>query len=116
MPYLSEGKKVVGTTHDRRVKLTPEQKEEIRQLFADASERAKQGILQEAISQRKVAKMYGVSRRTIVWVLYPERLEKNKKDRQERGGWKQYYKKEEHREAMKKTRRHKQELHLRGAI
>lgn len=97
MPYKSEKIKISGTKFDRRIKLTEEQKNEIIAL---------RGI----ISQRKCALMFNVSRRTIVFLWNPEKLEQNKARRQERGGWRQYYDKKKHRESMKNTRRYKQEL------
>lgn len=103
MPYNSRLKKLVGTKHDKRVKLTPEQKEEIREN-------------KECLSQRKLAKKYGVSRRTIQFILDPKKLEENKKRRAERGGSKIYYDREKHNDYMKTHRRYKQDLHLKGDI
>lgn len=58
--------KIAGTKLDRRRKLTEEQKKEI---FEN-----KLGL-----SQRKLAAMYEVSRRTIQFILDPEKLIENKK-------------------------------------
>lgn len=98
MPYKSEKIKIEGTKYDRRRKLTEEQKNEIIALRGE-------------ISQRKCAEKFGVSKRTIVFLWYPERLQANKQRRLERGGWRQYYRKEEHRETMKNTRRYKHGLY-----
>ena len=103
MPYKSEKIKIEGTKHDKRRKLTEEQKKTIREN--------KLGL-----SQRKLATMYKVSRRTIQFILDPKKLEENKKRREERGGWKQYYKKENNTAAVRKTRRHKQILFNAGEI
>ena len=103
MPYKSEKIKIEGTKHDKRIKLTKEQKKAIH-------------ANKLGLSQRKLAEMYKVSRRTIQFILDPEKLEENKKRRAERGGSKQYYKKEDNTKAIKKTRRHKQILFLAGEI
>ena len=98
MPYKSEKMKIAGTKYDRRRKLTEEQKNEIIAFRGE-------------ISQRKCAEKFGVSRRTIVFLWYPEKQLANKQLRQQRGGWQQYYNKEEHRENIKNTRRYKQKLY-----
>jgi len=103
MPYKSEKIKIAGTKHDRRIKLTPEQKEEIYQN-------------KSGLSQRALAKEYGVSRRTIQFILDPEKLKENLKRREERGGTMQYYKPSEWAETMKEHRRYKQDLKLKGEI
>lgn len=96
MPRKSEKLKIEGTKHDRRVKLTPEQKQEIK----DATE----------LSQRQLAVMYDVSRRTIQFIQDPTKLEENLKRRKERGGSKQYYDKEKHRVSMKEYREYKEKI------
>lgn len=104
MPYTS-GKIKLSPGQDRRVKLTEVDKLRIKALKAD-----------EGLSNYKLAEMFGVSRRSIQFVLHPERLEANKQRFKERGGWQQYYDKEEHREAIKKTRRYKQRLYIEGEL
>lgn len=101
MPYKSQNLKIAGTSHDRRRRLTDKQKDEI-------------NALKDSISVTSCAKIYGVSKRTIQFLWYPERLERNKQLRQERGGHHQYYDKEKHREYIKQHRHHKQELYLKG--
>jgi len=103
MPYKSEEIKIAGTKHDRRIKLTPEQKEEIYQN--------KLGL-----SQRALAKEYGVSRRTIQFILDPEKLKENIKRRKERGGTMQYYNSSEWAKTKKEHRKYKQDLKLKGEI
>lgn len=103
MPYKSQKIKIAGTKYDRRIKLTPEQKEEIFQN-------------KDGLSQRALAKAYGVSRRTIQFILHPKKLEENKKRREERGGWTQYYDPSTWPETMKEHRRYKQDLKLQGKI
>lgn len=64
MPYKSEKIIIEGTKHDRRRRLTEEEKDKIR-------------ALKGTVSVHKLAETYGVSRRTIQFILYPERLVKN---------------------------------------
>jgi len=100
MPYkheYSEPKKEITQYDDRRRKLTDEQREEIKKLYG-------------TISQRKLARMFGVSRRLIIFIGCPEKYKKNLEDRANRGGSKIYYVPEKHKKAMKKHRRHKHKL------
>lgn len=103
MPYKSEQIKIQGTKHDRRRKLTERDKQEIREN-------------KENLSQRGLAKKYGVSRRMIVFVLFPERQKKNYEDRVARGGSKQYYDREKHTQTIREHRQYKQELFKNGEI
>jgi hypothetical protein len=103
MPYKSAKIKIEGGQYDRRVKLTPEQKSEIHK-----------NVL--GLSQRELARIWNVSRRTIQFILHPEKLEENKKRRAERGGWKQYYDSDLWAETMKEHRRYKQKLKVEGKI
>lgn len=98
MPYKSQNLKIAGTSHDRRRRLTDKQKDEI-------------NALKGSISVSRCAKLYEVSKRTIQFLWYPERLERNKQLRQERGGFRQYYDKIKHREYIKEHRRYKHELY-----
>ncbi len=88
---------------DKRVKLTDEQRKEIKEN--------KLGL-----SQRKLAQDYGVSRRLIQFILDPEKLEENKKRREERGGSKIYYDKDKHKESMRIHRKRKTDLFNEGLI
>lgn len=67
MPYKSEKIKIAGTKLDRRRKLTEDQKDLIRWLREE-----------EGLSQRKLAAMFGVSRRLITYILDPEKEKRNK--------------------------------------
>lgn len=102
MPYKSERIKIAGGKYDRRIKLTPQDKEDIKELTG--------------LSIRAVARMYGVDKRLIQFILYPEKQEKNKLDRKGRGGSARYYNREKQKEYMKKHRHHKQNLYLKGKI
>ena len=104
MPYKCERIKLPERL-DRRIKLLREQKSEICLLRHC-----------ENLSQRKLARMFGVSRRTIQFVLDPEKLEANKKARELRGGWALYYDAEKHRDYVKGHRRYKHGLLRAGLI
>lgn len=103
MPYKSRKIKIAGTKYDRRIKLTLAQKQEIYEN--------KQGL-----SQRALAKVYSVSRRTIQFILVPDKLKENLKRRKERGGTMQYYKPDEWPAIQREHRRYKQDLKLKGKI
>ena len=105
MPFKSGKILIEKTSFDRRVKLTDEDKELIRKISKE-----------ENLSQRELARKFNVSRRLIQYVLDPEKLTENKRIREERGGSKQYYDKEKHREYMKDHRRYKQDLYIKGEI
>ena len=60
MPYKSEKIPIAGTEFDRRVKLSPEQKQAIKILN------------KEGYSQRKLAKMFGCSKRSIQNILHTQ--------------------------------------------
>lgn len=105
MPYTSEKLKIAGSKFDRRIKLTTFDKEKIVEIYA---------LGQSSINQ--IARDFHVSKRLIQFVLFPERQTKNIQYRKERGGSKQYYNKNKHRESMKDTRHYKQDLKLRGQI
>ena len=68
MPYKSEKIRIAGTQYDRRIKLTPDQKEYIKWL------REKQ-----LISYSKLAKIFGVSKRLIQFICCPDKYLKNKR-------------------------------------
>lgn len=97
MPYKTD-KIRLKPDQDRRIKLTEEDKKEIIEL----SERGK--------SQRWLADFFGVSRRLIQFIIFPEKLAENKKRREERGGWRIYYDKEKHAQYTRSHRRYKHEI------
>jgi DeoR/GlpR family transcriptional regulator of sugar metabolism len=105
MPYLSRKIKIEKTEFDRRIKLTPDDKELIKWLRED-----------EQISYQKLADRFGVSKRTIIFIIKPETLEACKKKRAERGGWKQYYDKEANTEVQREHRQYKQKLYVEQKI
>ena len=66
----------------------------------------------EGMPQRQIARETGVSRRAISFILFPERLERNKKLYKERRKDKRYYNKDKHWIATKKHRAYKKSIIL----
>lgn len=100
------GRKVIVIKNkklDKRVKLSEEDKKSLIEL-------------KEKVSQREAARIFNVSRRTVQFIWFPEKLEENKKRRAERGGSSQYYDREKHNKAMQKHRAYKKELKEKGLI
>jgi predicted DNA-binding protein YlxM (UPF0122 family) len=103
MPYKSEKIKLSGL-QDRRKKLTDKQREEIRKLYGTGCH-----------SLNGLAKQFEVSKKTILLIVNNDSAEKAKQYRKEH--WKEWQSsKEEHREAIKKTRRYKQKLYTEGKL
>jgi hypothetical protein len=88
----------VGPKRDRRIKLSPKDKEKIVQLW------------KSGVSQRELARTFDVSRRLISFIVDPEQKVLNDERRAERGGWKAYYQKEKHRKYMSRHRQYKKML------
>ena len=103
MPYKSEKIKIEGTVYDARKKIDDETRKE---------------ILEECgqLSQRKTAKKYGISRRMVQYIWYPEKLQRAKELYKIRRLDGRYYKRKVHSESIKKLRRKKQDLYLKGII
>ena len=94
--------KLVGL-QDRRRKLTDEQKAEIIRLR------------DEGWSLMKLAKEFEVSKKLILLIVNPESKAKN--DKYIKDHWREFRQtREEHNESVKKTRRYKQELFLKGEL
>lgn len=103
MPYKSEKIELNGL-QDRRKKLADEQREEIKDLYGTG-----------CYSLNDLAKKFCVSKKTILLIVNKDSEEKAKQYRKEH--WKEWKStKEEHREAIKKTRRYKQSLMLKGEL
>jgi len=100
MPY-KHTEKLIPEQHDKRIKLSTADKQLICELY-----------LTGEYSQRKLAKQFNVSRRTIQFTIDPDKRKANYQTRVANGGSKQYYDKDKHTEAMRKHRQHKQELYL----
>jgi transposase len=96
MPYKTEKIKLDCPFLDNRIKLLPCQKEMVMYWH------------ERGFSQRKIAKMFNVSRRLITFIIDPIKKINNLKRREERGGTMIYYKGgKEWSETMKKHRKHK---------
>ena len=104
MPHKHQKEKALIPRDLRRnVKLTLEQREEIRENA-------------EGLSLRGLATKYGVSRTTIAYILDPKKHAASLEARQKKGGWKQYYNKEKHRQAMREYLQHKTKLDKQGVL
>lgn len=104
MPYKFE-KLHIPRDKDNRVKLTEEQKEEIRQKYVP-----------HIYSYNMLAKEYGVSKKLILLIC-------NEKSRENLEFYKKYvnpssnyYDREKHKMYMRKHREHKKELHNKGEL
>jgi IS30 family transposase len=96
MPYkFATDKKKIPRELDKRVKLTDSEREEIKFLYGK-------------VSQRQLAKKYNVSRRLIIFIGCPEKLERARELYKERRKDKRYYNTELHKKYMKTHRRRKQ--------
>ena len=103
MPYKSEKLKL-PPEKDRRRKLTDDQKEEIRKIYATG-----------VCGMRPLAKQFGVSRTTIQIIVNPERAEAIKQRTKEH--WRDYRpSKEEWAEIVKEHRHYKHELYVKGEL
>lgn len=103
MPYKIEKIKLKGL-QDRRKKLTDKQREEIKGLYATGG-----------YSLNGLAKIYEVSKKSILLIVNEESAEKARQYRKEH--WKEWQQtKEEHAKAIRKTRKYKQELYKSGKL
>lgn len=103
MPYLSDKIKLPRSL-DRRVKITGQEKKEIRQLHGK-------------LSIRSIARKYPhISRRSIQFILFPTRLEVVKQRAIEVKRWTKGNKKEFHTPAMRKYRAYKHRVYTQGLI
>lgn len=103
MPYKSEKIKLKGL-QDRRKKLTDEQRKEIKELYGTGF-----------YSLNDLAKRFEVSKKTVLLIVNKDSAERAKQYRKE--NWREWQgTKEEHREAIKKTRKYKHELYKNGKL
>lgn len=103
MPYKSEKLKL-PPNKDRRRKLTDEQKEEIRKIYATGT-----------CGTRPLAKQFGVSRSLIQVIVNPAIAEKKRQRMKEH--WRDYRPSKEEWNKIKREHRHyKQELYLQGEL
>lgn len=105
MPYKSEKIKL-SREQDRRIKLSPTQREEIKEKYSTG-----------LYSQRALAREYGVSRRLISFVLDDEKYQKCREQFKERRADGRYKPtKEEWAKTQKEHRQYKQKLYLDGEL
>lgn len=103
MPYKSEKIKLKGM-QDRRKRLTDEQRKEIEELYGTGG-----------YSLNGLAKMYDVSKKTILLIVNKESAEKAKEYRKEH--WREWQRTgEEWNEIVRKHRAYKQELYKNGKL
>lgn len=103
MPYKSEKIKLKGL-QDRRKRLTDEQRAVIKKLYGTG-----------CYSLNDLAKKFSVSKKTVLLIVNEESAAKAKQYRKEH--WKDWQRSgEEHNEAIKKTRKYKQSLMLKGEL
>lgn len=103
MPYISESIKL-SEEQDRRIKLTTEQKEEIKKLYETG-----------LYSHRQLACMFNCSKSLIGITVNPDRAEKVKA--RQKVHWKDYQVKgEEWNKVQREHRQYKQELYLKGQL
>ena len=82
---------------DKRIKLTPQHRQEIRDNA-------------ENLSHNALAAKYGVSKRLVQFIRSPDKYRENLLRRKEKGGTMQYYSKEKQREYIAIHRQHKRNL------
>lgn len=100
MPYKFQTDKILlPKEFDRRIKLKDCQKKAIVKLYKESS-----------VSQRKLARMFEVSRRLISFILFPERLDRAKQLLKERRKDGRYYDKDSHTKAIRNHRQYKQKV------
>lgn len=103
MPYKSEKIKLEGL-QDRRKRLTDEQREEIKKLYATG-----------CYSLNDLAKRFGVSKKTILLIVNKDSAEKAKQYRKEH--WKEWQRTgKEWNEIVKEHRKYKQKLYKEGKL
>ena len=103
MPYKSEKIKL-SETQDRRRKLTKEQKEEIKTIYATG-----------VCGTRPLAKQFKVSRSLIQIIVNPSIAQKRKE--YTKNNWAKYKAtREERAEIQREHRRYKQELYVKGEL
>lgn len=104
MPCIADDIKVAGGVYDRRRRLTEDDKDAIRAAYNAGD------------SIHAIAYKYKVCRRTVQFILFPERLEHNNDLWRLRGGSRIYYDRQAHTVAMRRSRAHKKGLYDKGIL
>lgn len=97
MPYIHE-KMLIPRKLDRRVKITDDMREQARSMS------------KEGESQRAIARLLGISRKSVQYILDPAKLKRAKERYKELRRDGRYYQKERHTQAVRKHRRYKQSI------
>ena len=105
MPRISDKVTINNRSLDRRVKITEQDKKKIREWY-----------FEKRFTIRGIAKLVPFSRRSIQFILFPERMEKVQERAKEIKRWSKYNKKEIHTPAMRRHRAYKKQLWLEGKI
>lgn len=106
MPYIFETQKLkMKKENDKRIKLTNENKQEIRKMYETGM-----------YSQRQLASMFNVSRRSIQFAINPDNYRRNLDLLIERRKDGRYYDKEKHTEYVREYRKRKKKLYEEGEL
>lgn len=106
MPYKSSKIKIEGTSYDRRIRLSEDQREYIRWLREE-----------EKLSYQKLADMFKVSKRLIIFICNPDKENRAKEQfKQRRKDGRYMVSKEERNEIMREHNHYKHKLYLEGKI
>lgn len=105
MPRKSDNIPINNQKLDKRVKLLPSDKEIIKREYETG-----------LYSINGLSKKWNVSKRTIQFILFPERLEKVKQQYKERRKDGRYYDKDKHTEYVREHRNYKNELYKQNKI
>lgn len=104
MPAIVDHIAINNKKFDRRYKITDKEREKIKSLHGQ-------------VSIRSIARMFPhISRRSIQFIIFPERKEKVAERARELKRWTKYNKKEFHTSAMRKYRKHKEQLLKEGKL
>lgn len=95
MPYKTDKLPLASQFLDRRVKLLNCQQERLKKMHADG------------VSIHALASIFHISRRSVQFILFPERKEANLLARKQRGGHTQYYNREDWAGIMREHRKYK---------
>ncbi len=104
MAYKIDRIKIAHTPHDRRIKLSEDDRQKIRKLYRGGK------------SLNDIAKIYGVSKSTIHNAVRPEMYQRQLEQKSKKQVWKMEYDRVSHNTAQRKTRRYKNELYKEGVI
>lgn len=107
MPYFEEGKYLIPPNKKRTRKLSDEDREDIKKMYASGD-----------FSYNTLAKKFNVSKRLIIFIVNPESKRREYERRRERIrlGLYQQYNPEKGAEYMRNHRRYKRELFKQGAL